>query len=500
MRFNNFNWDNYRRTARGKGKIAEFSDLSELSDTEIIRQVESFNSSVFKMHTPEAFLNALSFFQYAYGDLLDVEITSIDEACDLYASLGEAEICEDDGEIVMPAGDYQFLLQANIALSYALSMAHPAYFFPNLYPLDFQEFVRLCDNYADIGVPEIPKKSDYRARYLYYADMCRSLYAFRIKNSLSSAELAAFLYDFAPATMQDEDKPKELPQPTAVWCIGGKDDTPSGLWQSSEETRRGDILLYYQKAPRSAITQILRADSDGLVDPFFHFYSRTFLCCPSLIPDITRSDLQADVHFSSHPLVKKNFQGVNGWPMKSDDYRRILEMLECRGFDTSQLPDLPTADFEPDHPIRVEKDVEEYLLNPFLKECGVTEEDYIRQMPLRMGRGDVKYPDYAVFASTEPGYEKAALLIEAKLEIRNNREREEAFRQARSYALRLESEFIILCDRNAVWIYYGADRVNYERYCWGEIRSADVFARMKRLFSVLRTRGIVQKSMKEHKK
>jgi hypothetical protein len=56
-----------------------------------------------------------------------------------------------------------------------------------------------------IYLPQIPKKSAYKARCMYYMDLCETFYRFRTENSLSPMELGAFLYDFSaelvPATI-----------------------------------------------------------------------------------------------------------------------------------------------------------------------------------------------------------------------------------------------------------------------------------------------------------
>lgn len=484
MKFSKFNWDNYRQTRRGQEKILEFSELGKADDARLVNQVRQATPDAFTFFSEESFIDAVNFFEYAYGNMFErFRVENIEQACNLYATLAETEIKDERGHLVMPAGDYQFLLQANIALSYVLNFFFPEFFIPNLFCFNFESFVRLSDCYEDIELPPIPQKSDYRLRYLYYGEMLLALYDFRKKQNLSNQELCAFLYDFGPASIEQEDKAKLLPQPASIWLIGGNQEEPSGIWQCNEETKRGDIILYYRKAPTSAITHIFRADSDGLIDPFFHYYSKVKICCPIRIPNISSDFLKTDGYFSEHPLVKKNFQGVNGWPFKYQDYQRLLEILTGKGLDVSVLPDLPEADLDTNVPVRLEKDVEEKLLNPYLKECGVTEEDYIRQMPLHMGRGDVKYPDYAIYPCTDEGYETARILVEAKLEIRNNSGREEAFKQARSYGLRLQSEYIILCDRNYMWIYQGADRVNYERYSWKELKKAEIFAKMKQIFT-----------------
>ena len=47
------------------------------------------------------------------------------------------------------------------------------------------------------------------------------------------------------------------------------------------------------------------------------------------------------------PIVRKNFQGVNGTRLQNEDYARILEILEQKGEDISQLPKLSSANFTP---------------------------------------------------------------------------------------------------------------------------------------------------------
>lgn len=52
--------------------------------------------------------------------------------------------------------------------------------------------------------------------------------------------------------------------------------------------------------------------------------------------------MKTDTYFSNHPLVRKNFQGVNGWPVTGKDYAELVRMIEAKGFDTSVLPQIHT--------------------------------------------------------------------------------------------------------------------------------------------------------------
>ncbi|NHW59168.1 type I restriction endonuclease subunit R, partial [Escherichia coli] len=99
--------------------------------------------------------------------------------------------------------------------------------------------------------------------------------------------------------------------------------------------------------------------------------------------------------------------------------------------------------------------------------------DYVKQLSIRAGRGSRVYPDYALHYNDKKGYERARIIIEAKFYMKNNKEVEEAFLQARSYANILESSTIILCDKIGLIIYKrkgSFDRGNYKKIYWEELK------------------------------
>lgn len=123
--------------------------------------------------------------------------------------------------------------------------------------------------------------------------------------------------------------------------------------------------------------------------------------------------------------------------------------------------------------------MEEKLLEFYLKKIGLTEaKDYVRQLPIKAGRGCRVYPDYALYYDNAKGYEKAKILIEAKLYMKNNKEIEDCFKQARSYANILESSLIILCDKKKLLFYKkknSFDRNNYKKIYWEELKNPDTY-------------------------
>lgn len=73
-------------------------------------------------------------------------------------------------------------------------------------------------------------------------------------------------------------------------------------------------------------------------------------------------------------------------------------------------------------------------------------------------------------------------MLEAKFLMRNNKDLLNAFSQARSYALIMQAETLILCDKECMIIYEnknGFDRSNGVRYYWGDFEKAEVFQKVK---------------------
>ena len=318
------------------------------------------------------------------------------------------------------------------------------------------------------------------------------MYEFRTGNGLSPEELSAFMYDHAPNVLGDDDR-KEMPKPSAAWFIGGPikgygTHWTTGFWQSNKDTKKGDILIHYETSPVSAITCLWRSQTDGIVDPFFHYYSNTYIGGRIEIPHITLKELKADEYFSDHPLVRKNFQGVNGWPVTGKDYAELMRMIESKGFDISVLPQIYAPSLPEGIVIKEEKDVEKKLLEPLLNEMGWYEHrDYVRQLPIHAGRGHRIFPDYALHYDNKPEEERAKVLIEAKCYMKNNQEVETAFLQAFSYAKLLLSSVIVLCDKECILVYENKDgfsRSHYKKYYWEDMKNSDLYNELRNILNI----------------
>ena len=487
MKFNQYLWNLYKNSPEGKSAISAFSERQEWVEEQQL--FEKYNPKIKDSFKTEMICGILEdFWCYKVSEYEGIELKSLDEAGKLYEEIISTGLIIESEE-VLKIGDFDRMLELIPFLSMELNYLFREYFFPYIYIYEFYQLTRLADHF-EIELPPIPKKPDYKARCMYYWELCKVFYRFRMGNGLSPDELSAFMYDYAPNILGTEEIGK-MPQPSAAWFIGGLIDGYgthwiTGFWQANMDTKRGDILIHYETSPVSAITCLWIAQTNGVIDPFFHYYSNTYIGNRIVIPKISLKDLKADVYFSNHPLVRKNFQGVNGWPVTGEDYSELLRMLVAKGFDTSSLPQIYTPSLPEGVTVNNERDVEVNLLEPLLNSMGWYEhKDYIRQLSIHAGRGHRVFPDYALHYDNKPDEEKAKVLIEAKYYMKNNQDVEVAFLQAFSYAKLLLSSVIVLCDKECILLYENKDgfsRSNYKKYYWEDMKNPDLYNELKNKF------------------
>ena len=332
MILNAYNWNPYKNSQKGKDTIKFFSNAD--------------GYALFKKYSPHAVFHTEEEYNewldniYCYGVSEYEQPVSLDDAKNLYSSLIKNGIMI-EGNPWIYRDDFKSTLLVVQPTSYILSRFAPEYFFPYLFICRIDELNTIADVF-DIELPKLPKRTDYQGRCMYYWKMCEVFYRFRKGNNLSPTELCAFLYDYAPRFVGGK-KASNVERPSRVWFIGGylyEEDRLllSKFWQSSPETKKGDILIHYETSPVSAITCIEIARTDGVIDPLFYYYSYTYISERIDIPKITLKELQTDSYFSHHPLIRKNFRGVSGYPVSKECYSELLRMIQDKGFDVEELP------------------------------------------------------------------------------------------------------------------------------------------------------------------
>lgn len=487
MQFNRFIWSLYAKAEEGRCAIErELAD--HVATIPTTRESAAFKHQMFYCETAndEVIEGGVTGFEEV--DLRELirefaetqEIENIDAAEAFFTKIADEYVIwphEHNGKTfdkVFGGGSdnsacYSDIYSSISGLSAGLHDAHPDFFVPYFFARHFDEFERICRSFC-IPLPEVPGKLQKRERALYYLHINRALYEFRKQHELSPRELNAFLYDFAPKNLGRQQKSEALPRPSRVWfVIGGvggngdfeyldsADEKSVSYWQGSLETRKGDIILMWCASPRSYLHSVWRALDDGFNDPFFYFYSLIRVGLPTKTTPLAFSEFSRHPILGSKPAVRAHFQGASGTAFTVEEYAIISSLLQNKGFDTSALPLPPSVEVFLNAKLTNERDIELALVEPLLMRLGFAEQDWIRQLPVRMGRGERNFPDYVLGGDPCPGEERAVALIECKFDIETKKDLKEAFLQAKSYALRLQSAVLALAARRGFWLFCRRD-------------------------------------------
>jgi len=457
MKFNRFIFDNYLQTKEGKESLHFFNNFRtyiKKKDADIV--LEFMNRQYYQEFDRNTLIDFMEdvngYFKNNKGEIIGLEdkiknITSIELAFDFFDSFIQEFIELADGNV-------RAMLPLIDSISSILYLLKPDYFFPYFFIKHFFKLEEIFNEF-NIPMPIIPSKTKHKERLYYYFELCRSLFEFRNKNNMSPIELNCFLYYFAKNIIENIDiREIEFTTPSKVYISGATkydcvetiekaNEETKTLWAGNVNTLPGDIILIYGVAPFSQINSIWRAISKGFIDPFSYWYNLIWVSNPIKIPAISYQELVENEIWGKKSIVKSNMQGVSGVQCTVEEYNEIKNLVKSKGFNVNILPEIIGPKLNINADLNIERDVEIYLLEPFLHKLGFTEKDWIRQMSLRMGRGERIYPDYAIKASTKRGEETAEFIWEAKFRITNQKKLLEDFFQAKSYALRLNSNGLV---------------------------------------------------------
>jgi hypothetical protein len=488
MQFNSYIWKLYKNSPEGKLAIPTYSSLFNRITNgtfELTLANLPFKVADYTWEIANIIMNGSS----------GADVKDIFEAENLFSEIAggfPVTFCDKEKgieeEVVL---SHTNLLYYLTELSVGLYNNFPEYFFPYFFRMQFYLLEQIFDTFG-IPLPELPKKNHFDKRLAYYFELCRVLYEFRKNHNLSPEELCAFLYSFAPNFISLESD-NILPKPMKVWIVGGginnngdpefldnADESTISIWQGHVDTRKGDIVLVYCLAPRSSIHSVWRAKTDGYIDPFFHFYNQIWVCSPIKTTPVTYQDLLTDPILSQNGLVKSSMQGLNGRQFTFREYEAILKIMERKGQDISALPRIDIIlDPGGNELLKDEREVEINLVEPMLRKFGYENDDWTRQMAVRMGSGEKIYPDYAFFAKQNKGEEQAIMILETKYRIKTQYELYKAYWQAKSYALRLQSKVFIIAAVEGIWVFVlektGFTFDKFVHKTWKEIYHPDTF-------------------------
>lgn len=519
--FSKTHWGYYKESKRGIEVIGMFRKLFTNETTvDSYLVAKRFNSTFFgngSINEEEDFRDwfkycddVVSYILFEYGGKNKVEDYE-DFYRHLTYKLGVPD--EDVALIEAPQIGFKKILSYNLPITFALYRYLPEYFIPNVFVCQFVYMKKLFQKY-EIEMSEVPIRSDYRGRWLYYLEICNKINDFAKENGLTDrAELCAFLFDYELTDIKEKslmeyEKPIPVVPENAWILVGnrgeGEINMDLGIWQANSFTRKGDVMVFYEKSPMKKMNAIWRALEDGVIDPFFHYYSYTKIGQRIVIPDelaITFEDFKNSEYFKVENrgregnFVSKNFQDCSGWAVTSSDYKEIKRMLEAKGFDTSVLPSL----YEPKKltgiDILLEKDVSWKLLVPLLEEMGWKyKEDFFDEVEFPAGHSTTghkmeKRPDFCLHMSGSGSQLTTKVVIEVKYWMKNNDEIKKTFDQGVTYAKWGEAKVLVLCDKNQIRVYernkkglFNKDKRVFFR--WEDMEELERFIELKRLLDI----------------
>ncbi len=113
-----------------------------------------------------------------------------------------------------------------------------------------------------------------------------------------------------------------------------------------------------------------------------------------------------------------------------------------------------------------EKEVEEYIIKPLLKQLGYSGQDYVQQLYLEIGNHNhALIPDFVLLPEKRSGHQSAFAVIEAKRSIVNQQELDAALSQVRSYAKLLGAKYAAIISQEKVWGYSAEDDYSSVQLC-----------------------------------
>lgn len=376
-----------------------------------------------------------------------------------------------------------------VSLTTSLAIECPEYFIPYYFQCNYN-VLELIASQFDIKLPDLPSKKDYKGRFFHYGELCKVFSQYRMDNGWSPYELFAFLYDFAPKYIGGIDSYiiSDLPEPKSAFFIGGggdnadavAEDNPEEIccWQCNPDTRAGDMIVMYLRTPISAISSIWRSCSLGFNDPFFFYYRCTYVGHPVKVKRFGINDIKRNRILSKMPIVHKNMQGVNGVELKPSEYNHIVDKTKAK------VTKLEYEEISADNKYVNERDVEDRLIKPFLRNIGYDETDYEQQIRVPIGNhNNTLIPDFVIAHETYGGKHTAYVVVEAKKSIRNEKELSAALEQVRSYALLLSAKYAVIASQEGIWI--TTSKVGYmsfiNEFTWDELSDDDNMYQVRRV-------------------
>lgn len=171
-------------------------------------------------------------------------------------------------------------------------------------------------------------------------------------------------------------------------------------------------------------------------------------------------------------------QGINGVELHPSEYNHLMDVSKA------EVPRLEFVECDIGQSFEREKDVENKLIIPLIEKLGYAENEYVQQMYIEIGNHNhALIPDFVLSPVHTKGHQSGFALIEAKLFIANQKEKEAVKIQARSYAVQLKAEYSVIADKNNILVFSSDDDYSDEIFAatWEQLNNADIFSKLMKL-------------------
>ncbi|WP_424950693.1 hypothetical protein [Deinococcus sp.] len=503
-KLNEYVWGMYKASFEGQLSLAYFDRLDNFEERAELLQLFMGVGNWITSHSDET--SEWENIPLDESDLLYItavklaaekySVSNLEQVFNLLTELvskGDVQLSEAEDDILTLEDPF-----ANLSLlSLGLHLAHPEIFIPYGFTGRYYLVPKIAEAFG-IPLAKIPPKNDHLGRWLYYGLFCIAFQEFRKLHEMTIPEMLAFIYDFSIEYIYSNSE-KDLPEPRNAWLlIGGTDngdldwldvqeDIVETRWQGNLDMRRGDTCIMYIRSPMSAVHSSWRVIEDAYEDPFFHYKHAVQIGQPVRLPALRFREIASDPLWAGNQYIKANFQGASGKALTHGEYERLLQMLNVR----SELPEgiphfVPRANVDLAS-LANERDVEIHLVEPLLKRAGLESSDWVRQLSVRMGRGERIYPDYAIGLIGKPPEQRVRALIEVKYRAAGERDWREAFFQVKSYGLRLGARVILTAAAEGVRIYVKSnddfDFDSGQEYTWSDLQEGETLRNLGRLMT-----------------
>lgn len=516
-KFSQIIWNQYKNSEDGQKTISLFRDVysSAFEAKKVYDIAREYDERLFMNASDDERTYDIHYIGELYTYLKDGDdeesiqaIASSKEQKRAFFSWLLQDDIQIDGEFEdVPQRYFKGELSRSILDTWVLYAIMPQAFIPNLFALQFHYLARFAREY-DIEQPKVPSRSAYKDRCMYYVELNQVLLDYAHHNGITiPEEVCAFWFGLVLPLMKEEietDRTSLPETPEQAWLLVGQygdeeRNMESGFWQANPMTKRGDIMVFYEKSPVKAVNAVWIALDDGVADPFFPFIGYSWIGHKIEIPAdkaLTYQDFKNNDYFKNREkkgnFVSKNFQDCSGWAVTYDDYAEIKRMLQEKGFDISVLPSLYEPEGVSAKEIHHENDVYKKLVTPMLEQMGWKEgEDFLREVEFAAGHSTTghamnKRPDYCLHLSYVGKKVYAKVIIEAKYSIRNVEELSATFDQCLSYASWGQAKVMVLCDKDSIYVYEQNKKGQFEleghvaRYRWEQLSNPEIFKELKR--------------------